>query len=177
VTTRVMTACLLTAGVLLAGCSSTTGGNPEPNAANPTEPTVATPRPTVSKPAPTPSVKAAMPPVLAPQALPAQNGYVFIQTKSGQTRCQISANEVGCEAPFTAAPTVGGMPATGVRMTAAGQEQWVVGNLGAIPAVTIDYRPYTAVGWTIDAKESGTTFTNVSTGRGMTVAIENVSTF
>jgi hypothetical protein len=52
-----------------------------------------------------------------------------------------------------------------------------VGNLGDIPAVTLDYRTYTAVGWTIEASEAGTKFTNDATGRGMFVAIEHVDVF
>lgn len=170
-------ACVLAAGMLLAGCSSTTEGDPRPGAQSPTEPSVPTEKPSRTPPPLSPTLKAAQPPRPVPQALPAQNGYVFIATKSGQTRCQISSAEVGCEAPFTNPPTVSGAPATGVRVTANGQEQWVVGNLGAIPTVTIDYRPYSAVGWTIDATESGTRFTNDTTGHGMFVALENVEAF
>ncbi len=34
--------------------------------------------------------------------------------------------------------------------------QWVLGNLGAIPTVSIDCRTYEAQGWTIDATTDGT---------------------
>jgi hypothetical protein len=110
--------------------------------------------------------------VLAPQ-----DGYVFIETKSGKTRCQLSTAEVGCEAQFTNSPVLDGTHANGVRLTANGEVSWLVGNLGDIPVVTLDYRKYSAVGWTIDAGEDGTRFTNDSTGHGMTVSIDGVQAF
>ncbi|BCO38037.1 hypothetical protein MHEC_44700 [Mycobacterium heckeshornense] len=102
---------------------------------------------------------------------------MFIETKSGKTRCQIDADSVGCEAPFTNSPMTEGEHANGVNVTAGGAVQWVLGNLGAIPAVTIDYRTYTAQGWTITASVDGTRFTNDRTGHGMFVSIDNVETF
>ena len=97
--------------------------------------------------------------------------------QSGQTRCQIDSDSVGCEAPFTNPPIEDGEKANGVNITAAGEVQWVAGNLGDIPTVTIDYQTYDAAGWTIDATESGTRFTNQHTGHGMFVSIEKVDTF
>jgi hypothetical protein len=176
-----MTACVLAAAALLAGCQSDTDGTATSETITPigpTEPTVATPKPTRSV---APSEKVAVPPPAPPppaaEALQPENGYVFIQTKSGQTRCQISALEVGCEAPFTGSPVVDGAPANGVRATSDGQIRWVLGNLGDIPAVTIDYRTYSAVGWTIVATSDGTRFTNDGTGHGVFVAIEKVESF
>ena len=55
--------------------------------------------------------------------------------------------------------------------------QWVLGNLGAIPTVTIDYKTYDAQGWTINASEAGTRFSNDHTGHGMFVSVEKVNTF
>lgn len=141
------------------------------------EPTSAPPRPTRTTPAPPSSEPPAPAPAPGADVLAPQNGYVFIETKSGRTRCQVSAAEVGCETQFVDPPDVAGLPATGVRFSAAGELSWVVGNLGAIPAVTLDYRTYRAVGWTIEAAESGTRFTNDETGRGMIVAVEGVETF
>ena len=43
--------------------------------------------------------------------------------------------------------------------------------------MTIDYRTYSAVGWTIDATEDGTRFTNQRTKHGMFVSIEKVESF
>ncbi|MGH3579431.1 MAG: hypothetical protein ACRDU0_17985, partial [Mycobacterium sp.] len=100
-----------------------------------------------------------------------------IDTKSGQTRCQIDADSVGCEAQFTNSPIQDGERANGVNITANGDVHWVLGNLGDIPTVTIDYRTYDAQGWTIAASEDGTRFTNEHTGHGMFVSIEHVDTF
>jgi hypothetical protein len=55
--------------------------------------------------------------------------------------------------------------------------QWVLGNLGDIPVVTIDYLTYQAQGWRIKADIEGTRFTNDRTGHGMFVSIDNVETF
>ena len=177
----------LLAGALLGGCQSTVNGNPQGSGANPTEPAFPTSQPsrTTSAPPTTspptqPSVPSSSPAATAPptaEALPPQDGYVFVTTKSGQTRCQVSTTDVGCEAPFTNAPAVDGAPANGVRMTAGGQLKWILGNLGDIPVVTMDYRTYSAVGWTIVASEDGTRFTNDATRHGMLVAIQGVEAF
>lgn len=175
----------LAVGALLTGCQSHTTGtavrSPD-SPTEPTEPTVPTPRPSrTSTPAPpprtfTPAPPSAVPPAAA-EVLAPQHGYVFVQTRSGKTRCQLSAEEVGCEAQFTDAPHVGGLPANGVRLSADGRFEWVLGNLGDIPAITLDYRRYSAVGWTIDAGSDGTRFSNDRTHRGMFVSVERVATF
>ena len=102
---------------------------------------------------------------------------MFIETKSGQTRCQLDEQSVGCEAPFTNTPMQDGVRANGVNLSADGNVAWIVGNLGDIPVVTIDYRTYSAVGWTIVASTDGTRFTNQRTKHGMFVSIEKVETF
>ena len=107
----------------------------------------------------------------------AGSGYVFIETKSGQTRCQLDEQSVGCEAQFTNTPMQDGVRANGVNLSADGSLEWIVGNLGDIPVVTIDYRTYSAVGWTIEATTDGTRFTNQATKHGMFVSIEKVETF
>jgi hypothetical protein len=167
-------------GALLAGCQSTVEGRPQGNGPNLTEPTFPTSRPSRSTPTPTPSTPPSSTPTAAPptaEALPPQNGYVFIETKSGQTRCQISTAEVDCEAQFANPQVIDGLPANGVRVTAPGQLSWVSGNLGDIPVVTIDYRTYSALGWTIVATEAGTRFTNDETGHGGFVAVQKVEVF
>ena len=131
-----------------------------------------------------PSTSAAAPPsetrnIAAPPAPtaalpPAAGGMVYLTTTSGKTRCQISAFEVDCEAPFTNAPYLYGYPANGVRFTSSGRMQWVSGNLGDIPVVTIDYRTYQALGWTIDATFAGTTFTHDASGHSIFVSIDSV---
>ena len=170
---------LVLSAALLSGCHSTTHGNPVASpGAGPTEPSFPKAKPSIPSPSPTPSAPpSANPPAGAIPLPPDSNGRVFIETKSGQTRCQIDNDSVGCEAPFTNPPIEDGEKANGVNVTAAGEVQWVAGNLGDIPTVTIDYKTYDADGWTIAATESGTRFTNQHTGHGMFVSIEKVDTF
>ena len=184
-------AAVLASPVLISGCSSVIEGKPIAGpGAGPTEPTFPTPRPTQPSTLPTPPPIAANP-TPAPPTTPAnpttpagaiplppdQNGYVFIETKSGVTRCQINKDSVGCEAPFTNSPLEDGEHANGVSITSSGKVQWVLGNLGAIPTVTIDYKTYDAQGWTINATAEGTRFTNEHTKHGMFVSVEKVNTF
>jgi hypothetical protein len=179
-TARWILAVVFALAAALTGCQSSTTGTPVPIAKSPTEPSFPTSRPTRPTAAPpntltpAPTITAAAPGV---QVLPPENGYVFIETKSGKTRCQLNAEEVGCEAQFTNSPVLDGTHANGVRLTANGEVSWLVGNLGDIPTVTLDYRKYSAVGWTIDAGEDGTRFTNDRTGHGMVVAVGGVQTF
>ncbi|MGH3562061.1 MAG: hypothetical protein ACRDTN_09755 [Mycobacterium sp.] len=160
--------------LLVAGCSHTTDGRPIASpGAGATEPSFPTTRPAPSVPAPpTPTAPAGAIPLP-----PNDNGYVFIETKSGNTRCQISSQSVGCEAEFANSPIKDGEHANGISISSDGTVEWVLGNLGAIPVVTIDYRTYDAQGWTIAASIDGTRFTNNSTGHGMFVSIDDVQTF
>lgn len=151
---------------------------------SPTEPSFPTSRPTRPTAAPPTSATSAQPspgtPTAAPpgsEVLQPDNGYVFIETKSGKTRCQLSIQDVGCESEFTDAPIIDGLHANGVSVTSDGQVRWVVGNLGDIPAVTLDYRTYRAVGWTIEADSAGTRFTNDSSRHGMFVSVDGVEAF
>ncbi|MGV9798638.1 hypothetical protein ACWDTP_11340 [Mycobacterium sp. NPDC003449] len=178
---RPLLGCLLAAGAALVGCQSSIEGSPVTSPRSPTEPDFPTARPPRSSPAPSPSSTVAAPPSAKPPGgvtpLEPENGYVFIQTKSGRTRCQLDTHAVGCESEFANAPDIDGSPANGVNVSADGRMRWVLGNLGAIPAVTLDYRRYSALGWTIDASSDGTRFTNDDTGHGMTVAVEGVQVF
>jgi hypothetical protein len=170
---------LLMSAALMTGCSSLIHGKPVASpGTGPTEPSFPKAKPSVPSPGPSrPGPPSATPPASAVPLPPDQNGYVFIETKSGQTRCQINADGVGCEAQFTDSPMQDGERANGVHITSSGDVQWVVGNLGDIPTVTIDYRTYDAEGWTIAATEDGTRFTNNNTKHGMFVSIEKVDTF
>ncbi len=175
-TARLVLAGLLAVGALLAGCQSGTSGTPVTSSESPTEPSFPTSRPTRPTAAP-PSPSTPAPPAPGAEVLAPENGYVFIETKSGQTRCQLNEEEVGCEAQFTSSPMRDGVRTNGVRLTADGAVEWIVGNLGDIPVVTLDYRTYRAVGWTIVAAEDGTRFTNDRTGHGMFVSIEKVDAY
>ena len=170
---------LVLSAALISGCHSTTPGTPTASpGVGPTEPTFPKAKPSIPSPAPSrPAPSSGAPPAGAIPLAPDPNGRVFIETKSGQTRCQIDSDSVGCEAPFTNSPMEDGERANGVNITADGEVQWVVGNLGDIPTVPIDYQTYDAVGWTIAAGEDGTRFTNEQTGHGMFVSIEKVDTF
>ncbi len=170
----------------VSGCSSVIGGRPVASPGTGAgEPSFPTPRSTPSSPsataAPGPGAPAAPTgptnPAGAIPLPPDQNGYVFIETKSGVTRCQINKDAVGCEAPFTNSPLQDGEHANGVSVTTGGKVQWVLGNLGAIPTVKIDYQTYAAQGWTIIATADGTRFTNDQTKHGMFVSIDKVDTF
>ncbi len=174
---RLVLAGLLAVGALLAGCQSGTSGTPVTSPESPTEPSFPTSRPTRPTAAPPVTEHHGTHPRLAPRSFGPENGYVFIETKSGQTRCQLNEDEVGCEAQFTNSPMQDGVRANGVRLTADGAVEWIVGNLGDIPVVTLDYRTYRAVGWTIVAAEDGTRFTNDRTGHGMFVSIDKVDTY
>lgn len=160
---------------VVAGCSTTVAGRPVASPwAGLTEPSFPTAKPTTAP----PRISAnPAPPAGAIPLKPDQNGYIFIETKSGKTRCQINKNNVGCEAAFTNSPTQDGEHTNGVSINANGSVQWVLGNLGAIPTVTIDYKTYEAQGWTIVATTDGTRFTNNDTGHGMFVSIDKVNTF
>ncbi|QRZ09255.1 hypothetical protein JN086_14205 [Mycolicibacterium austroafricanum] len=105
---------------------------------------------------------------------PTRGGMVYIVTKSGKTRCQISDYEIGCQAPFTHSPLVGSHRANGVKFSADGTLEWISGDLGDIPVVPIDYRTYRALSWTINASFDGTEFIHNSTGRRVFVSIDNV---
>jgi hypothetical protein len=170
---------LLLSAALITGCSSLIQGKPvAASGAGPTEPSFPKAKPSIPSPAPSrPAPPSAIPPAGAIPLPPDDSGRVFIATKSGQTRCQIDHDSVGCEAQFTNSPMQDGERANGITITASGDVQWVLGNLGDIPTVTIDYQTYNADGWTIAASESGTRFTNEHTGHGMFVSIEKVDTF
>jgi hypothetical protein len=174
-------AVLLALAAVLTGCQTSTPGTPVTSPKSPTEPSFPTSRPTRPTAAPPTTITPGPPTTTAAapgaEVLPPENGYVFIETKSGKTRCQLNEDEVGCEAQFTSSPMVDGTHANGVRLTANGEVSWLVGNLGDIPVVTLDYRTYSAVGWTIEASEDGTRFTNDRTGHGMIVAVDGVQAF
>jgi hypothetical protein len=170
-------AAILVSPLLISGCDSSIDGTPVAGpGAGPSEPSFPTPRQVPALSPPT-AITGPPTPAGAIPLSPDQNGYVFIETKSGTTRCQINKDTVGCEAPFTNSPMQDGEHTNGVSITSSGSVQWVLGNLGAIPTVTIDYKTYGAQGWTINASEAGTRFSNDHTGHGMFVSVDKVTTF
>ena len=173
----VAAACLVTA--VLAGCSSTVDGVAIcPGCGTGTEPDFPTVRPSTPPATPEPSRPTTPEEPTGGQTLePNANGYVYIETLSGKTRCQISAETVGCESEFTGSPVIDGQNANGVEVSASGSNRWVLGNLGAMPTTTIGYDTYRAAGWTITADSTGTTFTNDDSGHGMFVSTERFDFF
>jgi hypothetical protein len=173
-----LVAAWLVTAALLAGCSTTVDGAATcAGCGNGSEPDFPTSRPTTSAPTPTAPSTKTQPPAGAEILAPNANGYVYIETRSGKTRCQISTGTVGCESEFTDSPVIDGERATGVEVSAGGSNRWVVGNLGAMPTTTIDYATYSAAGWIIEAASGGTRFTNTDTGHGMFVSTEGVEFF
>jgi hypothetical protein len=181
-------AALLATAATISGCGGTVDGVATcPGCGSAAEPEFPTPRPIPSTPSPTSSPSSTTSGQPAPtistapaggEVLPANEaGYVYIETRSGKTRCQISADNVGCESEFDEAPVIDGQKATGVEVSASGSSRWVVGNLGAMPTTAIGYSTYRAVGWSIVADSTGTTFTNDSTGHGMFVSTDRVDFF
>ena len=181
-------AVLLATAATISGCGGTVDGVATcPGCGSGTEPEFPTARPSPTPPTTTatPSTTASNPPSpttsrqpAGGQVLPANEaGYVYIETKTGKTRCQISADTVGCESEFGDAPVVDGQPATGVEVSASGSSRWVLGNLGAMPTTPLDYATYSAVGWSIVADSTGTTFTNDDTGHGMFISTDRVDFF
>ncbi|OBF21550.1 hypothetical protein [Mycobacterium sp. ACS4331] len=154
-----------------AGISLQLGNEPEisKRADTPTGP-AASPRTPAARP-PT-----ALPPPRAVALPPSRSGMVYIVTRSGRTRCQIMNDEVDCQARFTNSPSVQGSPANGVRFMADGTFEWIVGDLGDIPVVPLEYQNYRALDWIIVATKDGTTFTHSRTGRSLFVSIDRVST-
>jgi len=190
----VVAASLLATAALAAGCDTAINGRLDGSPGSSTGPTVPTPTP--SRPVPTPvsppsppadppapptpgppAPPTPGPPPGAEELAPNAQGYVFIETKSGETRCRINREAVGCESQFAHSPLVEGEHANGVNVTADGTVRWVLGNLGAMPVVTLDYATYSTQDWTIQASSDGTRFTNNRTGHGMFVSVEEVDTF
>jgi hypothetical protein len=117
----------------------------------------------------------------------------LVRTASGQVRCIIDEDDVGCQysAGFPQAPIYSYNSANGPRqehwniakVTVAGDFEWLNGNIpGDDKAMARDVgmnygQTYNFMGWTIWPTTDGTRFTNDRTGRGMFVSIENVNSF
>ena len=175
---RLLLAALLTSAALVSGCSSLIHGKP---VANPG----AGPRTVV----PESQTVRSLPDLIATRATERQpagqrhpvppDQTVTYSSKPNPVR-RVARSTPTASAARHSSPTPRWRTANapdGVNITARGSVQWVVGNLGDIPTVTIDYRTYDAEGWTIAASESGTRFTNKGTGHGMFVSVEKVDTF
>jgi hypothetical protein len=124
----------------------------------------------------------------------------LVRTESGQMRCDIAADHVGCQhlqggghfgfpqAPLAVPesqcrnfPCPGGIHWDIANVTPGGSFSWMDGNIpGAHPEndLVLNYgQTYHIMGWTISPSIDGTRFTNDGTGRGMFVSVENVAPF
>ncbi len=185
---RTLVAVVAGGAALLAGCSATSTGNGAgvtvirggvgPGVATPAP---ATPAPVTTDSAAESSSAAPSPdPAATAIALPENgNGYTFIETRSGRTRCRISETSAGCQLVFDEPRprTESGDEANGVNVTRDGEMTFVLGDLGYIDPIALDYKTYTARGWYIVANRYGTAFTNRTTGHGMVVSTAGATRF
>ncbi|MGD1257634.1 hypothetical protein ACKUT9_25785 [Mycobacterium seoulense] len=110
---------------------------------------------------------------------PNDRGYVRVQTKSGSTGCSINTELVACQTSADNWPIgPSGRHFHTASINANGDFNWVEADLGALEGrVTLDFRTYTAQGWTIVADSEATKFTNDRSGHGMSVSDESVTPF
>lgn len=126
------------------------------------------------------------------------DGSTMYKTQSGKMRCFVSASEpqrsgrpaAVCETyaeetdgHFPQGPIIEYAPdgsgrANIVSVDDRGELKWDLGDLGGAQDTVMGYgQTYHANGWTILANTDGTRLTNDATGRGMSVSIDNVSSF
>ena len=110
---------------------------------------------------------------------PNDQGYVRVETQSGSTRCSITTELVACQTSADNWPSrPNGRPFHTASVNADGEFHWVDADLGALEGrVRLDYRTYSAQGWTIAATSDDTKFTNDRTGHGMSVSDQTVAPF
>jgi hypothetical protein len=132
----------------------------------------------------------------------ADPGSQYVRTESGRVRCAVFGDRVACEAsglgsrgfaqaPITLqesectyVPCPGGMHSDIAAITASGAFNWNDGNIGGVGSnwdqtdTTLGYgQTYHISGWTMLPSSDGTRFTNDSTGHGMFISVDNVSSF
>lgn len=137
----------------------------------------------------TPAPTTVAPPSSSAASAPSPNEGItaYVRTKSGQVRCAVSAASVVCERnsidgfPQAPASTTGGEKWNLAAVDGSGAFNWSEGNIGGPdPAgdLVLEYGDtHRLRGWTVDASSDGTRFTNIATGKGMFVSIENVYAF
>ncbi len=118
---------------------------------------------------------------------PSEGLAVYLRTKSGQVRCVVSAPSVVCERnsidgfPQAPASTTGGGRWNLASVDSNGAFNWNEGNIGGpdpVADLVLEYgETYQLRGWRIEANSDGTRFTNIATGKGIFVSIDNVYSF
>lgn len=131
--------------------------------------------------------------------IPAAQASQYVRTESGRVRCIVGPDKVACEASgpqsmgFPQAPISlpesqcrnpcpGGVHFDLAEVTSSGGFSWNDGNIGGggTPQndLVLNYgQSYQIQGWTVLPSSDGTRFTNDSTGHGMFVSVDNVSSF
>jgi hypothetical protein len=106
-------------------------------------------------------------------------GYVRVEINSGSTGCSINSELVACQTSANNWPVnPNGQHFHTASVSASGEFHWVEADLGALEGrVTLNNQTYSAQGWTIVAASGGTTFTNGSSGHGMSVSDQGVKPF
>jgi hypothetical protein len=117
---------------------------------------------------PSAAVAAPDPVATAITLTPKNSDYVYVDTKSGLTRCMIATDQVICKAKGAQ------WPVNGAVIKANGSIDFQEGDFGLVTPDRLDYQTYRALGWTIVASSSGTRFTNDGTGHGADVSVEQV---
>lgn len=110
------------------------------------------------------------------QALAADSyGQTYIATTAG-LRAMVDTDTVCCQARFTCSPNVDGQQANGVRASADGTLEWILGDLGSIPVVDLAPGTYDLPGWNITVNDDGDLrATSTRTGRSVAIATDNVT--
>lgn len=92
-----------------------------------------------------------------PTPLPVFDGWANLTTKTGKSKCQMTADAVECQVEFSPRKYVGNYLVSGFRFD--GSLEWLDGSLSG-DFNQIDYGFYRTMTWTIDASAAGTRFTH-----------------
>jgi hypothetical protein len=109
---------------------------------------------------------------------PNDRGYVRIDMPATSVGCSITAELVACERFSGAWHDTTGQVRHTVSVSTGGEFHWVEADLGELRGrVSLRYRTYSALGWSIFAQPGVTRFVNDLGGHGMTVGAERVTPF
>jgi hypothetical protein len=109
---------------------------------------------------------------------PNDHGYVRVEIQSNATACSITTELVACQTTSGNWHDANGQRQHTVSVNADGGFHWVDADLGELQGrVRLDFRTYTAQGWTIVAELADTKFVNDRTGHGMTVTDQGAVPF
>ncbi|QNJ90961.1 hypothetical protein HZU40_22345 [Mycolicibacterium fluoranthenivorans] len=110
-----------------------------------------------------------------PTYLKAVDGWTYVVTKSGKTRCQLTEDFVECEIQFSPVKYIDGQRVSGIRFVPSGSYKWEGGTLEGASFTKLDYGTYRTMSWTINATIDGTEFVHTN-GNGIFVNTDGVHT-